>query len=1260
LTGSTFPDPTEVIPTAFGGADPGAAYTTPPPASDAFNNSSNQVEATLDVERAGSVAPGANLLVVANAGIVETSAQYLVNTAPVPAQVMSVSFTTCESEIGASGVSYWDTLFQQAAAEGISVFVGAGDSGASGCDVGSGVPPASPLPNSPNAICSSSYVTCVGGTEFNDAGNPTLYWNSSNGPGLSSALGYIPEGAWNDSYFVNPDGLVSASVTASGGGVSAYIPTPSWQAGTGVPAAMSGRYTPDVSFSASCNYAYLFCYAAGLIGCTNATNFGGQCGTSSTAPDMAGVAALLEQQLGTQGNMSPALYQMAASAPAAFHDVTVATSGVTDCDINVPSMCNNSIPGPTGLSGGQAGYLVGPGYDEVTGLGSLDVATFIANYPSGPRPAKIAFDATNLTFLDQPIGVPSAVQTLGMSDTGTAPLNPPTITIIGLNASDFSQTNNCQPPTYTGGACSIQVTFTPSLYGNRTAILMVAAGNASNSPQTVALIGTATGVQAPTVAVYPSLYYITTTQALTATVLVSGVSGYPTPTGTVTLTSGSFTSTPATLSNGSATLNIPAGSLATGPYTIIDALYTPDASSSPTYLTSGGNAFVSVTAAPSGATAPTVTVAPSSSSIATTQGLTVTVAVSGGSSRPTPTGTLTLTSGFFNQSQVPLTNGSGTFNIAAGSLAIGTDTLIAGYAPDSASSATYTSSSGSGSVSVSGPVRTTPSVTVTPSSSSITATQGLTVAVAVSANPAPTGTATLISGNFATVPFTLANGAATIAIVAGSLATGTDPLTVIYTPDSSSSSIYNSSTGISSVTVTLPPQAITFTTPVSPVTYGVSPIALSATATSGLAVTFSVVSGPGTVSGNILTITGAGTIIVAANQAGNANYAAAGQVTQSIVVNAASQTINFTTPVSPVTYGVSPIALSATATSGLAVTFSVVSGPGTVSGNILTITGAGTIVVAANQAGNANYAAAGQVTRSIVVNQPIDAAIELQFANTQLVYPSATNVTVCVAPATRVTATGSVKVYDGTTLLTTLVLQGNGCAYWLISPGLSAGTHVMTAVYSGDSHNPSGTSAATTLTVSPVPVNMSVTCSNTPFAYGANYQCTVSLSSKAGAPLGSITYRLDSGSAVTLPLRVGNAQFALVAPAAGNHNVVVAYAQQTNYAAAAPRTETFTVTPAAVNVALTPSSWNASAGANISFAAAVTSWNAAPPDAAGSVSFYDGATLLSTVAVNASGHATYSTAHLSAGTHIIKATYSGSANYASGSTSVTIVLRAGS
>jgi hypothetical protein len=108
--------------------------------------------------------------------------------------------------------------------------------------------------------------------------------------------------------------------------------------------------------------------------------------------------------------------------------------------------------------------------------------------------------------------------------------------------------------------------------------------------------------------------------------------------------------------------------------------------------------------------------------------------------------------------------------------------------------------------------------------------------------------------------------------------------------------------------------------------------------------------------------------VVAANQVGNGSYAAAPQVTHSIVVNQASQTITFAAPISPVTYGVSPITLSASASSGLAVTFSVVSGPGTVSGNTLTVTGAGTVVVAANQAGNGTYTAAAQVTHSVVVN----------------------------------------------------------------------------------------------------------------------------------------------------------------------------------------------------------------------------------------------------------------------------------------------------
>jgi len=171
-------------------------------------------------------------------------------------------------------------------------------------------------------------------------------------------------------------------------------------------------------------------------------------------------------------------------------------------------------------------------------------------------------------------------------------------------------------------------------------------------------------------------------------------------------------------------------------------------------------------------------------------------------------------------------------------------------------------------------------------------------------------------------------------------------------------------------------QTISFPAPTSPVTYPVLPIPLAATGgASRNPVVFSVVSGPGSVSGTngtTLTITGVGTVVVAANQAGNVEYAAANQVTQSIVVNAEPQTINFTPPASPVNYGVSPITLSATGgASGNPVVFSVVSGPGSVSGAngaTLTITGVGTVVVAANQAGDALYAAATQATQSVVVN----------------------------------------------------------------------------------------------------------------------------------------------------------------------------------------------------------------------------------------------------------------------------------------------------
>ncbi len=193
-------------------------------------------------------------------------------------------------------------------------------------------------------------------------------------------------------------------------------------------------------------------------------------------------------------------------------------------------------------------------------------------------------------------------------------------------------------------------------------------------------------------------------------------------------------------------------------------------------------------------------------------------------------------------------------------------------------------------------------------------------------------------------------------------------------------------------------------------------------ATSGLPVTLSVKSGPATVSGNKVTLTGTGAVTLAANQPGDANYKAAPAVTTGFAVKKA-QTVTLTAP-SSATFGGPPIAVSATATSGLKATFSIVSGPATISGSTITLTGAGTVVVQASQAGNSVYAAAS-AAKSITVaksaqtiifpaipNQAVGATVQLQATAS-----SGLPVTYSVSgPATltgstvKVTGTGTVNI----------------------------------------------------------------------------------------------------------------------------------------------------------------------------------------------------------------------------------------------------------
>jgi hypothetical protein len=186
---------------------------------------------------------------------------------------------------------------------------------------------------------------------------------------------------------------------------------------------------------------------------------------------------------------------------------------------------------------------------------------------------------------------------------------------------------------------------------------------------------------------------ITTAQALTLAVAVSGGSGMATPTGLVTLTGGGFTSTAVALSNGAATINIPAGSLTAGP-DVLTLAYAPDSASATLYKASTGTTSVTVMAIAKNVSI--VTVTPVSSTITDNQTDLVSITVVGLSGQPMPTGTVTLMSGTYSTQQT-LASEMASFTVPAGSLSSGANTLIATYSGDG----TYAGSSGTAIVTVS-------------------------------------------------------------------------------------------------------------------------------------------------------------------------------------------------------------------------------------------------------------------------------------------------------------------------------------------------------------------------------------------------------------------------------------------------------------------------------------------------------------------------------------------------------------------------------
>jgi hypothetical protein len=302
-----------------------------------------------------------------------------------------------------------------------------------------------------------------------------------------------------------------------------------------------------------------------------------------------------------------------------------------------------------------------------------------------------------------------------------------------------------------------------------------------------ASISATTGVTAlqvtPLPTVTPASSSITTVQALSVTIAVPASSIGPTPTGTVTLTSGSYSSVATSLTNGSVTIAIPAASLPVGTDTLT-ASYSGDTG----YLATTATASVAVSSAQ---TTPTVT--PASSSIGTAQTLSVTIAVPAAGAGPTPTGTVTLTSGTYSSVATGLTNGSVTIGIPATSLAVGADTLTASYSGDaiySAATATAPVTVATSTFSIAGTAVSVAPGATTGNTSTITVTPAgnFTGRVALTAvvTSSPTGVL---------YPPTLGFSSTTPVSITGAAA-GTATLTVSTTAATSSALVYPEHPGV--------------------------------------------------------------------------------------------------------------------------------------------------------------------------------------------------------------------------------------------------------------------------------------------------------------------------------------------------------------------------------------------------------------------------------------------------------------------------------
>lgn len=535
-------------------------------------------ESYLDVEVSGGAAPGATVKFITSRATlvtdgVDLSAMYAVQNNLT--DIISESYGQCEANFSAVADAFYVNLWAQAAAQGQSVFVSSGDNGPAGCDNANSN--FSSFGYAVSALASTPYNVAVGGTMFADTAGTFWGATATTAPPFTSALGYIPETPWNEGKGnnVSPAGDAAnvGGLWSGSGGISAYITTPSWQQGFGVPTSDPAypngrpsdpaspfvpgphRYMPDVSMTAALWDGTLYCAEgvcqlsptgaivdAGIVG-----------GTSVAAPTMAGVQALINQYNGgRQGQPNYVYYALADAQHTLGLNCQSNASPDPNCAFRDVTTGNTLICGNSGCTAAtKLGWTAAAGYDMATGLGSPNAFALAMNWSS------VSFRSTTTTLnLSQNTGIDhgQAVNASGTVAPGAGSGTPTgqVAFLVSLGAlgdpmdpNTGGSLNNVPVATLDGnGNYSIDLSNLP---GGTYTVVARYGGDGTFAASTSAPVEVTVTAESATVTISPNAFNGTTcveTAQTTFTydayvwtdVVVAGVSGQGVPTGTVTIT----------------------------------------------------------------------------------------------------------------------------------------------------------------------------------------------------------------------------------------------------------------------------------------------------------------------------------------------------------------------------------------------------------------------------------------------------------------------------------------------------------------------------------------------------------------------------------------------------------------------------------------------------------------------------------------------------------------------------------------------------